>query len=152
MARHVIPHPTFIGFMADNAQANWNAVRIVYGSGDPKVPMEGHERTCFFHWKQSLEKHTKAYIKHEVQDQHRHLCLQYRNASSMQEAETRYLAIKAWWASSNCTSEDGLKHLQLWLAFWHFRYLQWGGFMELVHLLFVSLFFPACSSLSVYSF
>jgi hypothetical protein len=52
----------------------------------------------------------------------------------MLEAETRYLAIKAWWASSNCTSEEGLKHLQLWLALWHFRYRQWGGFMELVRL------------------
>jgi hypothetical protein len=152
MARHGIPHPTFIGFMADSAQANWNAVRIVYGSGDPKIPMEGRERTCFFHWKQSLEKHTKSYIKHELQDQHRHLCLQYRNASSMAEAETRYLAIKAWWASSNCTSEDGLKHLQLWLAFWHFRYLQWGGFMELVHPLHASLFFfPGFSFLSLCS-
>jgi hypothetical protein len=48
MAHHGIPHPTFIGFMADNAQANWNDVRIVYGSEDPKVPMEGCERTCFF--------------------------------------------------------------------------------------------------------
>jgi hypothetical protein len=135
MARHGIPHPIFIGFMADSVQANWNVIRIVYGSRDPKVPMEGRECTCFFNWKQSLEKHTKSYIKHELQDQHRHLCLQYRNASSIEEAETRYLTIKAWWASSNCTSEDGLKHLQLWLAFWHFRYLKWGGFMELVHLL-----------------
>ena len=152
MARHGIPHPNFIGFMADSAQANWNAVRIVYGSGDPKVPMEGRERTCFFHWKQSLEKHTKSYIKHELQDQHRHLCLQYRNASSMSEAETRYLAIKAWWASSNCTSEEGLKHLQLWLAFWHFRYLQWGGFMELVNPLHDSLlFFPGFSFISLCS-
>jgi hypothetical protein len=32
MARHGIPHPTFIGFMADSAPANWNDVRIVYGS------------------------------------------------------------------------------------------------------------------------
>ena len=69
----------------------------------------------------------------------------------MAEAETRYLAIKAWWASSNCTSEDGLKHLQLWLAFWHFRFLQWGGFMELVHhpyhslLFFLHLFSSLCA-------
>ena len=97
MARHGIPHPTFIGFMADNVQASWNVVRIVYGSGDPKIPMEGRERICFLHWKQSLEKHTKSYLKHELQDQHRHICLQYRNASSMAEAETRYLAIKACW-------------------------------------------------------
>jgi hypothetical protein len=52
----------------------------------------------------------------------------------MLEAEMRYLAIKAWWASSNCTSEEGLKHLQLWLAFWRFCYRQWGGFKELVRL------------------
>ena len=94
IAQHGIPHPTFIGFIADSAQANWNIVRIVYEFGDPKVPMEGCERTCFFHWKQSLEKHTKSYIKHELHDQYRHLCLEYRNASSMEEAETRYLAIK----------------------------------------------------------
>ena len=35
--------------MADSAQANWNAVRIVYGGGDPTVPMENCERTCLFH-------------------------------------------------------------------------------------------------------
>jgi hypothetical protein len=91
MARHGIPHATFISSMADSVQANWNIVRIVYGSGDPKVPMEGHECTCYFHWKQSLEKHMKSYIKHELQDQHRHLCFQYRNASSMKDAETEYI-------------------------------------------------------------
>ena len=93
--------------------SDWNAKHIVYGFGNPKVIMEGRERTCYFHWKQSLEKHTKSYIKHKLQDHHKHLCLQYRNASSMQETETRYLAIKAWWASSNYTFEDGLKHLHL---------------------------------------
>ena len=90
--------------MGDSAQANWNAVRIVYSSGDPKVPIFGQERTCYFHWSQSLEKHTKQYIKHDLQDLHKHLCLQYRNAISMDEVETRYLAIKAWWTSSGSTS------------------------------------------------
>src|SRR6202161_3696409 len=41
MSRHGFPKPHFKGFMADRAQANWNAVRIVYASGDPKVPMDG---------------------------------------------------------------------------------------------------------------
>jgi hypothetical protein len=27
----------------DSAQANWNAIRIVYGSGNPNVPMENQE-------------------------------------------------------------------------------------------------------------
>ena len=130
--------------MADSAQANWNAVRVVYGSGDPKVPIEGRERTCYFHWTQSLEKHTKQYVKHDLQDQHKRLYLQYRNAQSMDEAEARYLAIKAWWVSSNCTSDDGFRHLDLWLAFWHFHYRQWGGFMELVCTVLFSLLFFLC--------
>ena len=53
MIRHGITSPQFQGFMADSAQANWNAIRIVYGGGDPKVPMVGRERVCFFHWTQS---------------------------------------------------------------------------------------------------
>ena len=52
----------------------------------------------------------------------------------MAEAETKYLAIRAWWLSSGAASEQGLPRLELWLAFWHFRYRQWGGFMELVSL------------------
>jgi hypothetical protein len=49
--------------MADSSQANWNAIRIVYGSGDASIPMLNKERTCLFHWVQSLEKHTKANIR-----------------------------------------------------------------------------------------
>jgi hypothetical protein len=132
MARHDIPNPNFKGFMADSAQANWNSIRVVYGSGDASVPMENKERTCLFHWTQSLEKHTKAHIRPDLQGQHRMLCKQYKNARTLAEAESRYLAIRAWWLSEGTTSEDGLSRLELWLAFWHFRYRQWGGFMQLV--------------------
>jgi hypothetical protein len=62
MARHGIPEPKFKGFMADSVQANWNAVRVIYGSGDATIPMKNQERTCLFYWIQSLEKHTKADI------------------------------------------------------------------------------------------
>ena len=118
--------------MADSAQANWNVVRIVYGGGDPTVPMEEWERTCLFHWTQSLEKHTKADIRGDLQEQHRQLCKQYRTASSMEDAEVRYFAIKAWWLSSGATTIEGLQRLELWLSFWHFRWRQWGGFMKSV--------------------
>jgi hypothetical protein len=50
----------------------------------------------------------------------------------MDEAESRYLAIRAWWLSSGVSSEDAIRDLNLWLAFWHFRYRQWGGFMQMV--------------------
>jgi len=32
MANNGVPNPNFKGFMANNAQANWNVIRIVYGS------------------------------------------------------------------------------------------------------------------------
>jgi hypothetical protein len=140
MGRHGVPEPKFKGFMADSAQANWNAVRVIYGSGDATIPMKDQKRTCLFHWAQSLEKHTKADIRADLQHQHRQLCRQYKNAALASESETRYLAIRAWWLSSGATSEEGLSRLELWLAFWHFRYRQWGGFMQLVSfLLFISL-------------
>jgi hypothetical protein len=52
--------------MADNAQTNWNVVKIVYGSGDPSVKMVDKEHTYLFHWTQSFDKHTKQLIKLEL--------------------------------------------------------------------------------------
>ena len=140
MAQHGVNKVNFKGFMADSAQANWNVVRIIYGSGDASEKMVDRERTCLFHWTQSLEKHTKADIRQDLQSQHRRLCQQYKNAKSMEEAETKYLAIRAWWMSSGAATEQALPRLELWLAFWHFRYRQWGGFMELVSLCLLLIF------------
>jgi hypothetical protein len=124
MARHGVPEPKLKGFMVDSAQANWNAVRGIYGSGDAMIPMKDQERTCLFHWAQSLEKHTKADIRSDLQHQHRQLYRQYKNTASASESETRYLAIRAWWLSSGATTEQGLSRLELWLAFWYFCYHQ----------------------------
>jgi hypothetical protein len=55
MAKNNVKNTNFKGFMVDSAQANWNAVRIVYGSGDPKVPIENRECTCLLHWTTSLK-------------------------------------------------------------------------------------------------
>ena len=40
IAKHRIPKPKFKGFMADSAQTNWNAIRVIYGSGDAIIPMK----------------------------------------------------------------------------------------------------------------
>ena len=119
--RHGVDDIQFKGFMANSAQANWNTVQIVYGGGDPTVPMEERKRTCLFHWTQSLEKHTKANIRGDLQEQHRQLCKQYRIVSSMEDAKLCYFAINAWWLSSGATTTEGLQRLELWLSFWHFR-------------------------------
>jgi hypothetical protein len=50
----------------------------------------------------------------------------------MEEVESRYLAIRAWWLSLGAVFEDAIRDLNLWLAFWHFGYRQWGGFIQMV--------------------
>jgi hypothetical protein len=35
--------------MADRAQANWNALRVIYDSGDATILMKNQERTRLFH-------------------------------------------------------------------------------------------------------
>jgi len=49
MLKHGFPKPNFKGFMANNAQTNWNMVIIIYGSKDPSVRMVDKEHTCLFH-------------------------------------------------------------------------------------------------------
>ena len=61
--------PNFVGFMSDEAGANWLAIRAVYNGGRHNV-MEGRERSCLFHWEQSLQKHTKKHIIAERQMHH----------------------------------------------------------------------------------
>jgi hypothetical protein len=94
--------------------------------------MESRERTCLLHWTVSMERHTAAHIKPDLQQQHKLLCKQYKDAKTPEQSESRYLAIRAWWLSSGAVSEEGIRDLDTWLAFWHFRYRQWGGFMQLV--------------------
>ena len=122
MHRHGVRNPNFKGFMADSAMANWNAVRIVYGSGSANVEMVNRERTCLLHWSTFLHKHTQKYIKEPFQHQHITLCKQYKDSENMDQAEVRYLAIRSWWLSSGAAVEEALHHLDHWLAFWHFRY------------------------------
>jgi hypothetical protein len=66
----MFPKSNFKGFIANNAQANWNVVNIVYGSGDLSIMMIDKECIFFFHWIQTYNRHTKQLIKLGLQDQH----------------------------------------------------------------------------------
>jgi hypothetical protein len=48
MANNGVPNPNFKGFMVDNAQANWNVIRIVYGNKNESELMVDKKHTCFF--------------------------------------------------------------------------------------------------------
>lgn len=45
MVKNGVAHLNFKGFMAENAQANWNIMCIVYNFDDPSEPMIDKERT-----------------------------------------------------------------------------------------------------------
>ena len=128
MEKHRVKNVNFAGFMAESAQANFNAVCEIFGSGDKSKPMKDKERTCQFHWSMAMERHTRQHIKPELQAMHKRLCHEYRKCKSKAATDTTMEAIKAWWYSSSGVSETGLKEMNDWLNFWHFRFHQWGSF------------------------
>ena len=117
MAENDVSKVIFKGFMADNAQANWNAVKMIYSDGDPTLPMVAREHTCFFHWSPSLDKVTQKYIKLSWQFQHKQICKDYKHVKIMDDVETKYFIIRSWWLSSGAATEKGILGLSKWLAF-----------------------------------
>ena len=49
MTKNIVPNINFKGFMADSAQANWNAMRMIYMDVDPNLSMVARELICFFY-------------------------------------------------------------------------------------------------------
>ena len=46
MVDNGVPNTNFMGFMVDNIQANWTAMRKIYGDGDLSLLIIGDEDTC----------------------------------------------------------------------------------------------------------
>ncbi len=68
MLKHGFTKPNFKRFMVNNIQTNWNAIKIVYGFGDPFIMMVDKECTYLFHRTQSFNRHIKKLLKLELQD------------------------------------------------------------------------------------
>jgi hypothetical protein len=66
LEKHGVHNTKFKGFMCDSLQAKFSAVRTIFGSGNPSEPMENRERTCQFHWRIFLERHTKQVIRSDL--------------------------------------------------------------------------------------
>lgn len=127
MAKNGVFHPNF---MANNVQANWNAIQIVYGVNDPNEPMADKEHICYFHQIQSMDRNTKQQIKPKLHEQHKTLYYEYKNATFLEEIDDQYATIQCWWYSIEVVAEVGLAMLENWFSFWHFLVRQWGGFMK----------------------
>ena len=96
---------SFRGFMANEASANWRAVRTVFNKGTNNI-MVGRERSCLFHWEQSLQIHTVQCVAKSFQDEHKCLCKNWCCASSEEEATTLHRQIRGWWATGKVSNAN----------------------------------------------
>jgi hypothetical protein len=58
-----VPNPYFKGFTVDRDEANWEALRVLYGNGNPNYKLVGRERCLDMDWTGSLEWQTLEYIQ-----------------------------------------------------------------------------------------
>ena len=116
------------GFMADNAQAGWIAVRNVFFDG---LPNPGRERSDCFHFKKSLRQHTLDCILPQKHEEHYELWGRLVQAKSYVLAYHIGEEIRAWWRKGNSVSGK-LKELEAWLAWWIIRWRLWGNYIRLV--------------------
>jgi hypothetical protein len=49
--KHGVKEVKFVGFMANLATINWNAMQVIYNDGKNIV---GHKHTCDFQWVENL--------------------------------------------------------------------------------------------------
>jgi hypothetical protein len=84
----------------------------MYNFGDPNEPMVDKECTCYFHWTQSMDRHTKQQIKSKLHKQHKTLCYECKNATSLEEVDVWYATICCCSYSLEVVDEVGLQELE----------------------------------------
>ena len=114
--------PEFRGFMADEASANWNTIHKVYFNGERKLYKE---RSCYFHWEQSMIEHTKPCIKSPFQEHHKIFCRQWKNVESDIATLTCRQTLQQWWRKGHAI-EGEISTLETWLAQWKVHATLWS--------------------------
>ena len=127
MEREGYNNAEFKGFMADVAQANWRAVRTVFNGG-PNNVMVGQERSCSFHWEQSMQQHAKNCILPHSQEEFKQRCRAWRIAPSEEAAKTELDNLRMWFRKGHVDNTK-ISILETWLVWWHARVAHWGEYM-----------------------
>ncbi len=68
-------------------------MQIMYGSGGPSESMIDKKQTYYFHYVQTMDKHTKQQIKPKMCKQHTTLCYEQKNATFLEEVDVHFVAI-----------------------------------------------------------
>ena len=118
------PPADFAGFMSDEAGANWAAIRTVFNEG-PDNMMDGRERSCLFHWEQSLQKHSKRLVSKENFQVHLDMCEVWRKSPTDILAREQANKIKRWWKEN--VPPENVKPLERWFKWWETRIAHWGN-------------------------
>ena len=131
-----LPKPKFRGFMADAAQANYNAVCHVYGvtdglNGIPdelvRVTTIGTNKpdtimsTCYFHFVQSICDHTNKWILEKFWTHHIEMCKHWANAPANDEFWRIAQELEDWWTTSSVVEESNIQHMLAWKSWWMAR-------------------------------
>lgn len=132
MVRNGDERADFHGFMADEAQANWRAIRTVFNGG-PDRELQHRERSCLFHWKQSLQIHTSKYVLKDFQGEHKRMCESWREAESKDDATSQCRVIRQWWQTRKVRDND-IAAMDSWISWWGIRIAHWGEYMVQVNL------------------
>jgi hypothetical protein len=95
----------------------------VFGlSRNPYQQFPNKERTCLFHWVQSLELHTNRLIQGlHLWAKHMELCKNYKKSKTLAKANAKFEVIRSWWHSFCESLSIDLEELNHWLSFWHFQ-------------------------------
>ena len=130
--------------MADNAMPNWHAVRRFYGQASTQ-PLDGCERACGFHWRQSLFDQTKKHITLPFREAHVRMCTAWFDSKIIEEAKVQFAIFRGWWTSSGAADPSHHKELHSWLGWWHFRYPHLGRYMKEVNSVFFMVYLPSAT-------
>ena len=117
-----MPNINFKGFMADNAQVNWNVVKNIYGHGD-LISGNGGWRVHMSipHVCQLGQGDTKVYqtiLANSTQTNLQGL----QGHEKMDDVETKYYVICSLWLSLGVATKEGIFRVSKWLGFWHYHY------------------------------
>ncbi|CAM6082218.1 unnamed protein product [Calypogeia fissa] len=112
--RNGVHEVTIKGFMADNVETGWDAVRKVFFNGKPNLT---RKRSDLFHFKQSFIRHAKEGIMFENREEHKRMWDIMNDAPNMVLAYRIKDEITDWWKAKNYV-EGKLMMLMCWIAWW----------------------------------
>lgn len=88
--------------------------------------MEGRERSCHFHWEQSLVTHNKKYVKDTCQIRHKQMCEVWRATKTLRMARAEERKIRKFWRDE-AVDEVNIASMDSWLSWWGARFGHWGS-------------------------